>query len=165
MGGGTTLLLVPRWVPRVYADTSVYGGTCDPGFESPSRAFFEQVRQAEFALVISAVVLRETERAPEAVKALVAEMLDYADPADVTDKTRNLQQAYLEAGIVTPRSADDALHVALATVSGCSMIVSWNFRHIAQFAKMRLYTAVNALHGCDSIAIHSPPEVMTYDED
>ncbi len=92
-------------------------------------------------------------------------MLEYAEPADVTAEVRALQQAYLAAGIVTPRSGDDALHVALATVSGCSMIVSWNSRHIVQFAKMRLYNAVNALHAHDPIAIHSPPEVVAYDED
>lgn len=41
--------------------------------------------------------------------------------------------AYLQAGIVTPRYFDDALHVALATVSGYTLIVSWNFQHIVHF--------------------------------
>jgi len=51
----------------------------------------------------------------------------------VTSEAEDLQQAYVDAGIVPPSAKMDALHVALATVSGCSMIVSWNFRHIVHF--------------------------------
>ena len=35
--------------------------------------------------------------------------------------------------------------VALATVSKCSLIVSWNFKHIVHFEKIPLYNAVNTL--------------------
>ncbi len=75
-----------------------------------------------------------------------------------------LQQAYLDAKIVTPQMAVDALHVSLATVAECAMIVSWNFRHIVHFRKIRLYNAVNALNGYREIAIHSPYEVIGYEE-
>ena len=37
----------------------------------------------------------------------------------------------------------DALHVAVATVSGCSVIVSWNFKHIVNYRKIPLYNAIN----------------------
>ena len=92
------------------------------------------------------------------------EMLHLSHIAVVTEAAIALQQAYLAAGVVTPKSADDALHVALATVSGCAMIVSWNFRHIVHFQKMPLYNAVNALHRYPTIEIHSPAEVIE-DED
>lgn len=38
--------------------------------------------------------------------------------------------AYLKAGIVNDKWAPDALHVAIATVSGSSLVVSWNFKHM-----------------------------------
>ena len=80
-------------------------------------------------------------------------------------EAQELQQAYLDAGILTPKWEDDALYVALATVSGCKMIVSWNFRHIVHFQKIPQYNAVNALNGYDPIAIHSPLEIPDDDEE
>jgi hypothetical protein len=41
----------------------------------------------------------------------------------------------------------DALHVALASVAGCTMIVSWNFKHIVHFPKIPLYRAINVIKG------------------
>jgi hypothetical protein len=82
----------------------------------------------------------------------------------VTAEAVTLRQAYLEAGIVTPKSADDALHVALATVAQCGIIVSWNFRHIVNYKKVPLYNAVNVLHRYAVLDIRSPLEV-TEDED
>jgi hypothetical protein len=147
-------------VPRVYADTSVYGGVFDEEFAEPSRRFFEWVRLGRFHLVISAAVRRELDGAPPQVQALLAEMVAGSDLVDVTEDTTDLQQAYLDAGIVTPRSALDALHVAQATVAGCNLIVSRNFRHIVHFQRIRMYNAVNNLHGYGTLAIHSPLEVV-----
>lgn len=74
-------------------------------------------------------------------------------------------EAYVAAGIVTPKSLDDALHVALATVSGCPAIVSWNFRHIVHFQKIPSYNAVNAVYGYRAIQICSPWEVIAYEDE
>jgi hypothetical protein len=60
--------------------------------------------------------------------------------------------------------AADALHVALATVSECNLIVSWNFRHIVHFQKVPLYNAVNRLEGYNEVGIYTPQEVLTYEE-
>jgi hypothetical protein len=76
-----------------------------------------------------------------------------------------LEEAYIAAGIVGARWQTDALHVALASVSRCQLIVSWNFKHIVHFDKIGLYNAVNALHSYGAIAIHSPPEVINEDEE
>jgi hypothetical protein len=55
--------------------------------------------------------------------------------------------------------------VALATVTGCAVIVSWNFQHIVHFQKIPLYNAVNVLKGYRSIAIFSPREVILYEDE
>ena len=149
---------------RVYADTSVFGGVYDEEFDTASIAFFEQVRQGRRRLVISDIVRREMVAAPEVVRTLFDDMLTYSEVAPVTAEALELRQAYLRAGILTPKWLDDALHVALATVSGCDVIVSWNFKHIVHYQKIPLYNAVNALEGYDSILIHSPLEVIE-DED
>ena len=75
-----------------------------------------------------------------------------------------LQQAYTEAKILSVKYSTDALHVALATISQSSLIVSWNFKHIVNFQKIPRYNAVNKLNGYKEIAIYSPLEVIEYED-
>lgn len=77
----------------------------------------------------------------------------------------NLQEAYLAAGIVGSKWEADALHVAVATVANCWVIVSWNFRHIVHFDKIALYNAINMSNGYGTIGIYSPNEVISYADD
>jgi len=149
----------------VYAETSVFGGVFDDEFAGASRLFFDQVRSGRFRLVVSALVEAELEPAPLRVRRLYEEMFDLAEDVDIAPEAIRLQQAYLEAGIVSPGRSEDALHVAIATVAGCSVIVSWNFRHIVHLEKVPLYNAVNVVKGYREIAIYSPLEVISYEEE
>ena len=76
-----------------------------------------------------------------------------------------LQQQYINSGVVTAKSSEDALHVAIATVTQCDLIVSWNFKHIVHFDKIPKYNAVNILNGYGEIGIYSPLEVISYEGD
>jgi hypothetical protein len=149
---------------RVYAGTSVFGGAFDEEFGETTARFFEQVRLGRISLVTSGVVQAEIGPAPAQVQALFAEMLAFAQITEVSDEAISLRQAYLDAGIVSERSADDALHVALATVSGCALIVSWNFKHIVHYRKIALYNGVNGSLGYPALGIHSPGEVIDYED-
>ena len=148
---------------RVYADTSVFGGPFDDEFRKASTLFFEQVKWGRFELVSSVVVQDEIEPAPQEVQDIFNNLSP--EMVGITQEALELQQAYLDANILTPKCAADALHVALATVSKCSAIVSWNFRHIVHFGKIPLYNAVNMVNGYPAIAIYSPLEVIDYDEE
>ncbi len=150
---------------RIYADTSVFGGVFDEEFAEPSKAFFQEVRENRFALVTSAVVQAELEPAPEEVRNFFEDNLDVAEVAEVTDEVLILRDAYLESGIVSTKYSDDALHVALASVSDCKIIVSWNFRHIVHFEKIPKYNAVNVLCGHTTLGIYSPTEVIRYEDE
>jgi len=145
---------------RVYADTSVYGSVFDNEFARPSRVFFDRVREGRFRLVVSALVEDELAQSPSEVREWFAKFRVAADSVAVTDEAVALRQAYLDAGILTPKSSDDALHVALATVAECGLIVSWNFRHIVHYQKVPLYNAVNVLRRHATLDIRSPLEVI-----
>ena len=149
---------------RVYADTSVYGGVFDDDFAEASQAFFDLVKKGELSLCVSEVVHQELAVAPEKVKALFQEFIPAAQLLDIGPDALDLQQAYIAEGILTEKWYDDALHVALATVAECDVIVSWNFKHIVNFRKIPLFNAVNVLKGYRQLAIHSPLEVNTYEE-
>jgi len=122
----------------------------------------EQARQGRFALVTSVLVRNEIATAPENVRLLFRDAATQAELVDMSAEAVDLRDAYVKAGILSRRRAADALHVAIATVSACSVIVSWNFRHIVHFQKVPLYNAVNRLRGYHEIAICSPPEVIQY---
>ncbi|MBN1291354.1 MAG: type II toxin-antitoxin system VapC family toxin [Candidatus Latescibacteria bacterium] len=151
-------------VIRIYADTSVFGGVFDDEFSDTSTLFFQQVRSGRFILVTSEVVNQELSSAPSQVKHFFDDILPYTEITDITIEALKLQKAYIKEGIVSENFLSDALHVALSTVSSCDGIVSWNFKHIVHFKKIPLYNAVNVLHGYNTIFIHSPLEVVSYED-
>ncbi len=59
---------------------------------------------------------------------------------------------------------DDALLTALASLTNVDVLVSWNFRHIVHYDKIRFFNAVNIENGLKSIDIYSPREVTNYEE-
>lgn len=121
---------------RVYADTSVFGGVFDEEFAEASKAFFDAVKKAKFVLVTSELVRQEIQAGPKSVKELFLDILPVADIAEITGEALKLQQAYTDAAIISEKYSTNALHVALATISQASLIVSWNFKHIVNFQKI-----------------------------
>jgi predicted nucleic acid-binding protein len=158
------MIETPNKTIRIYADISVFGGVFDEELEEPSRAFFDAINKAKFLLVTSELVRQEIQAGPKSVQKLFLDILPIVDIAEITDKTLKLQQAYLDAGILSEKYSTDALHVALATVSQVSLIVSWNFKHIVNFQKIPMYNSVNTQNGYSEIAIYSPLEMIDYED-
>jgi hypothetical protein len=150
---------------RVYADTSVYGGVFDREFTLPSTRFFTLAKAGRFELVTSALVEAEIRSAPEWIRQFYRATEACSQVAEIQAHSLRLAEAYLAAGIVGPKSLTDARHVALATVSRCRLIVSWNFKHIVQFERIEGYNRVNVVSGYEAIGIYSPLEVISGEED
>jgi predicted nucleic acid-binding protein len=150
---------------RIYADTSVFGGLFDVEFAEATKKFFYEIDSGRFTIVTSAIVEAEIEPAPQKIRDFFARYEAVAEIAQVTQEMLLLQQQYINSGVVTPKSSEDALHVAIATVTQCNLIVSWNFKHIVHFDKIPKYNAVNTLNGYGQIGIFSPLEVINYDSE
>jgi hypothetical protein len=101
--------------------------------------FFDEVRAGSFQLVVSPIVELEMREAPGKVQQLFIEMLPLAEGITVADEALQLQQAYLRAGMARSEWEADLLHVVLATVAGCVMIVSWNFKRRLTRKEYHLY--------------------------
>jgi len=71
----------------------------------------------------------------------------------------------LAHGIVGPGGRSDALHVALATIGRVDVMVSWNFRHIVNLGRIRMFNAVNLEQGYGLIEIRTPREVLSGEKD
>jgi len=71
----------------------------------------------------------------------------------------------MEAGVVPQPVADDAAHVAIATVGGMDVVVSCNLRHLANELAVRRFQAVNLRQGYgSSLSIRQPEEVIIYED-
>lgn len=150
--------------PARLTDTSVFGGVFDDEFSAPSGQFFELVRQGRFTLLVSDIVRQEITAAPPQVQSLFQEMLPFMRLVAVDEEVLALRDACVAAGILGEKWADDAGHVAAATIGGAELIVSWNFQHLVHFEKARRYNAINMLHGYNTLDIRSPAEVIDYEE-
>ncbi len=145
---------------RVYVDTSVFGGVFDDEFEEASRLFFDRVKRGAFVVLASPLTTDELEDAPEEVSRLLAGLSpEQLEPVALTDEVHDLAADYVRAGVLTEASMDDAVHVAAATVAGADLILSWNFRHIVNFDRIRGFNSVNTRNGYRSMMILSPKEV------
>lgn len=146
---------------RIYVDTSVIGGCLDEEFAEESIALLKLVREGAVTLLVSDLLADELMDAPAEVKAFFDALPEASiERLQTSSESELLRDQYLAASVVAAASSDDAHHVALATVARADMIVSWNFRHIVHFAKMRGFNAVNLREGYLPIEIHSPREVV-----
>ncbi len=107
-------------------------------------------------LVTSATVEAEIEPAPEKIQEFFARYANSANLALPTEEMFMLQRHYKREGIVTEKSMEDTLHVTIASVARCDLIVSWNFKHLVHFEKIPKYNTVNVLNGYGQIGIDSP---------
>lgn len=146
---------------RVYVDTSVIGGCCDEEFSEESRVLMQMAREGKVTVLISDILVDELELAPAQVQAEFAALPpDSLEPLSSSEETEQLRDAYLEAEVLGLDHANDAHHVALATVARADLIVSWNFKHIVHLEKIRGFNAVNLREGFVPIEIRSPKEVV-----
>jgi hypothetical protein len=111
------------------------------------------------------VVAAEIEPALEAIQAIYREVVSLgAEILPISAEAEALARAYLEHGIVPERFVADALHIAVATVGGVDLLVSWNFKHIVRFDRIRMFNAANRESGYKEIEIYSPREVTSHEE-
>jgi len=150
---------------RVYVDTSVFGGTQDEEFAEASRRFFAAVREGKYLVLVSNVTLDELTDAPVAVQD-VARQLPEGSVVNIPydAEARELAAAYIAAGALGQESPEDAAHVAAATVAGADLLLSWNFRHLVNYERIRKFNSLNVAHGYRRIEIRSPLEVTHEDE-
>ncbi len=149
---------------RVYVDTSVFGGTQDEEFNEVSRRFFERVHKGDFVVLLSTVTLRELEKSPDTIKAVWQSLPpELVEVLPIGAEVQELAEAYIHAKVLAASSQNDALHVAAATAAGADLILSWNFKHIVNFSRIRGFNSVNVNLGYRTLTILSPLEV-SYDQ-
>ncbi|WP_430755203.1 type II toxin-antitoxin system VapC family toxin [Magnetovirga frankeli] len=84
-----------------------------------------------YELLVSESVLRECGAGdPDAAKRRLA-ILNDVPLLIITEPALQLAESLVERGIVPSKAAEDALHIAVATVNGVDYLLTWNCRYIA----------------------------------
>jgi len=58
----------------------------------------------------------------------------------------------------------NALHIAIATINQVSVLASWNFKHIVNLDRIRMYNSVNLKNGFSILEIRTPREILKPDD-
>jgi predicted nucleic acid-binding protein len=141
----------------LYLDTSVIGGYFDAPFMADTRALWRLMECGTCHFYTSRMAMHELRDAPLPVRELAARTFsDAAHILEVSEEALTLAHAYLVAGVVPAKFANDAVHVAVETCKGIGLIASWNFKHLANLQRNEGFNAVNLLHGQPVIRIVTP---------
>jgi predicted nucleic acid-binding protein len=151
--------------PKLYFDTSVFGGVYDEEFVEISTLLFEKVRLGQIICVYSDLSEIELQKAPQKVRDYFSSLpKEYLQFVEVTEEAYELAQKYLDEKVVGQTSADDCRHIATATLNKVDILVSWNFKHIVNVFRIRGYNSINLRCGYTQLDIRSPKEIV-YNED
>lgn len=147
---------------KFYVDTSVWGGYFDKEFSEWTIPFFEQARQGRFSIVLSDVTLRELQNAPENVQNLPTTIPNqFIELVTITEEQFILAEHYVTEGALTEKFYSDAQHIAIASILKVDSLVSWNFKHMVNFFRIKHYNSINLKFDYQIIDIRTPKE-LTY---
>ena len=140
----------------VYLDTSTVSflfADDEPDLRDITSEFFGSFL-GRYDAAVSEVLLFEIGKAtdPERRRRLQDAVVQYQLPVirlspEEQDEVDGLAKTYIEESIVPANKREDALHLAIATVREYDVLVSWNFRHLANLRKQTQVMAVNARAG------------------
>jgi len=98
--------------------------------------------------------------APEKVQDLLQRVIDYGcERLPMNEEIEQLRDAYLASGVVTINYADDALHVAHATLARADVILSWNFKHFVNPSRVKAFNGVNISQSYGPIIVMTPSDI------
>ena len=72
----------------------------------------------------------------------------------------NLAQTFIAEKVLGQASENDAYHVALSSVNRLDCLISWNFKHIVNFDKIKMFNSINLRLNYPVIIIRSPLEFL-----
>ena len=156
---------------KIYLDTSVIGflfAEDVPEWRTVTEDLFENyIQKGIYDARISDVVIREISRTanPQRRDLLTQAVRRYAlTILETTPEAEQLAREYLRENVIPLAQIDDALHVAIATCNDMDLLVSWNFKHLANIRKQNAVRLVNERNGYfHPLLLTSPLEALYED--
>lgn len=150
---------------RIYLDTSIFNFAVDdrtPAEKRLTQKLIEEIKAGKYEAFISDVVLLEINKAGKERRKELLNVIQEVNPEEleVGEEVRLLAEKYIVEGVIPVKHADDALHIAAASVNDVDILVSWNFEHIVKHKTRVAVTGINTLRGYKSPDICTPQEVI-----
>ena len=146
---------------RIYIDTSVIGGYYDEEFEKATKLFFDRIQSKDFFIYFSEINETELILAPQNVQELKKLIPDDCYRyLNLDEECKILAETYLSEKILGKASLNDAYHIAIASVNRLDCLVSWNFKHIVNYDKIKLFNSINMKLNYPLIDIRTPLEFL-----
>ena len=116
----------------------------------------------KYQLLVSPVVIAEIDQCPEPKRSYLHEKMQQIQFEILTpqEEVTQLAHAYIENGVLSEKSLADCLHIAFAVVNHCDIIVSWNFKHLANVKTINKVKIVNAINQYREISIIPPTMLL-----
>lgn len=155
---------------KLYFDTSVisYLDQQDaPGMMQQTIQFWEQVKDGRFSVVLSEVTELEVGNCPEPKRSILLDFLNQIqyDVVQISKEMEFVAQKFVELGVLGERHVNDRLHLAAAIVSGCDILVSWNFKHLVKHKTIMGAKAVAAFGNYGDIWIYPPASLLAEEDE
>jgi hypothetical protein len=154
---------------KLYLDTSVISHLDAP--DTPDKmhdtlVLWEDIKKGRYAAYVSNLTLAELERCPEPKRTMMLDKLLEIEYTGISqdENVSELSNLYISAGGLSPKSKDDATHIAIASVNDCDIILSWNFKHIVNIRAIEAVEKVNVRLHYKPIRI-LPPSMLVEKEE
>ena len=146
-------------LPLLYLDSSIpsayYNGRNQERQTLTQHVWHKKIQY--YHPVISNITLRELSATPNRRKKRnLLVLVQRLEMLILTPECKNLADEYLK---LSAMPINDALHIAIATVFGCEILLSWNFTHLVNHSNRQKVNGVNLIHGYKTVAIISPYEL------
>jgi hypothetical protein len=124
-----------------------------------TRDWWDNCRQ-DYNLVTGAAVIEELSEGNHPLKAQKLALLDGLTLLPATEEVNRIAKVYISCKAMPDDPKGDALHLALASVYKCDILLSWNCRHIVNYQKAAHIRQLNTSLGLHVPALLTPLELL-----
>jgi hypothetical protein len=152
---------------RVYLETTVVSYlTARPnrdvviaGHQQTTHEWWD-TRRGNYELCISQLVLKEAGAGDSEAAQERLDVLKGMTLLETSAQALALAKELIQAGALPAKAADDALHIAVASMNGIPYLLTWNCRHLANATMRPVIETVCAVKGVKAPIICTPEELL-----
>lgn len=152
--------------PKVYLETSFLSFlTARPSRDVVMSAMIKQSKdwwedeRDNFGLFVSSIVVNEASKGDATAARRRLEVLKQIETIQADVESLTLADVFLRGMALPQNAADDALHIAIASVHQLEYLLTWNCRHIANAVMRPRLEALCLSKGFHCPIICTPPEL------
>lgn len=116
--------------------------------------------RTQFEIYISQTVLDEVARGDVEIAKRRLDILSDFPLLEVNEAVQELATQFLTKSNLPPKAADDAIHIAVATIYGLDYLLTWNCKHIANAQIQKKLIQISFDAGYELPTICTPYELM-----